>query len=931
MPSIPEKTFFKYPDKFFEPLNLQLPTIHNVLAWCEFFTLTDSFVNSIITKLATYVITNIVTEPKDTPTSRKLIDLFEKINIYELLAQFNFTLLTYGNAFVSILKSFNRQLQCTKCGQTYKINAVKQLSIQNYQIVGRCNNCNLRRTFKVIDTPVDDVEEVIIKFWEPKNIIIDSDVLTNKHRYIYVIPKEIRDKIKKIERTPTRYVPEVAHYEEAQKFLSTLPTEFLTALKAQKALVFSPHDIFHARRPGYYPLWNSAWGIPLAFPVLRDLYTYYLLRQIQDYLVRERGMPLRFIFPQQAPQVASIIDVAKFNKMIVEAFRAWEETGEERIRGIPVPIGYQTVGGEGLGFNLEELLSMMQRRIAIGMQVPLEFVFGGLTWCVNPDTYIFTNKGMLQLKDLKAGDFTNIATHNGHAPIKYVHFPGNKEQLRIKTKLGIDLQCSPDHHIFVIKNNSIVEKRAAEIKYGDYVAIKAADIWSDTIPQINFADSNEKVSFPRELSLELARLLGYVISKGEIIKGKIICKFSKRKHVKDFVKCCNKIFNYHPLQKMYQLELEPPISEFLIYLCGNLNPETKQVPTVIKRAPKEFVIEFLDALLAESKKRSSVIYRTKSKILAKEIQLLLLNAGIISYLHSGRIYKLQIKNKLRPRNNSKLTKKYIKAKVIDVSKEPSVEMMDLTVLRDHTYIANGIITHNSGSNVSLRMLENNLRFLINADNLFLNYIKNRIADLYELPDLKEINLRLASIRMADDIARQRLLIELLEKDLVSEVTVLQELGLDFEKESENIEKGIKKRGHRMKLNMIEQAKAQREAQKELAKLELEVQRMQQAMLKAVGITWQEFTQLPPEYQMLVQRLITLPPPERNAMIDFLKRNAPVLMRTLEKIIRKLETAMESPPEVPPQEAPSPSVPTEGTPAEAPLPEKLPPRRTEKPV
>jgi hypothetical protein len=100
----------------------------------------------------------------------------------------------------------------------------------------------------------------------------------------------------------------------------------------------------------------------------------------------------------------------------------------------------------------------------------------------------------------------------------------------------------------------------------------------------------------------------------------------------------------------------------------------------------------------------------------------------------------------------------------------------------------------SGSNVSLRVVENT--FINHRTDIqsLLNFIVKNVANYMGIPAIK---IKMADFKMADDLDKKRLMVQLAEQvgsdAMVSKPSVMRELGLDPEKEYKEIQDDLKKR------------------------------------------------------------------------------------------------------------------------------------------
>ncbi len=140
---------------------------------------------------------------------------------------------------------------------------------------------------------------------------------------------------------------------------------------------------------------------------------------------------------------------------------------------------------------------------------------------------------------------------------------------------------------------------------------------------------------------------------------------------------------------------------------------------------------------------------------------------------------------------------------------PVVPMGDLTVAGTNSYLTNGVVVHNSGASVSLRVLEN----------VFLNMIEDltRFEQTFLIPRLQRF-LRLPKIeithqkfKMADDVQQKQLALSLRQTNTISDRTTIEQLDFDFDKEKENKRAEREQRLRDMYAEQIAQAKTQAEA------------------------------------------------------------------------------------------------------------------------
>ncbi len=114
----------------------------------------------------------------------------------------------------------------------------------------------------------------------------------------------------------------------------------------------------------------------------------------------------------------------------------------------------------------------------------------------------------------------------------------------------------------------------------------------------------------------------------------------------------------------------------------------------------------------------------------------------------------------------------------------------------------------TGSSVSLRMLENHFLIYRKLMMRFVVWMKDMLRIKYRLPD---VSLRFADFKMADDIQKKQLLLQLNAGQKVGTPSLLQELDMDPEKQADEIASEMSKQGAINELLMKSQARAQGEA------------------------------------------------------------------------------------------------------------------------
>jgi len=127
----------------------------------------------------------------------------------------------------------------------------------------------------------------------------------------------------------------------------------------------------------------------------------------------------------------------------------------------------------------------------------------------------------------------------------------------------------------------------------------------------------------------------------------------------------------------------------------------------------------------------------------------------------------------------------------------------------------------SGSNVSLRMLENTfLRYVSGLQRMIRYFIIRRTAAHLDWP---EIDVRFKPFKMADDLQRKAYLFQMNQAKLISDTTLLQDSDFNPEEEDDLLRKEVKRRLEGVEEQQMAEARIGGKAQVEQAKWQAKAQ------------------------------------------------------------------------------------------------------------
>lgn len=356
----------RYPSPFFDIGQTYLPTsIRQMLRWCRYYFLVNGLINTITTKQAEYPITEILVDEPDSDIRERWTFLIERVlRLRSFLIEVGLDYYCYGNAFVTIHWPFQKWLECTNCHHRVQIqHAVYKFRNMKYHLA--CGECSFTSEAKVLDINIKSLKGVRLIRWNPENVTIEHNEVTGDTAYFFEIPAVLRADIMMGKR----------------HIVETIPDIYIRALRDSKTLRYTSDNLFHLKRPTIAEK-DMGWGMPLILPVLKDTYYLQILRKGQEAIAQQHIVPLRLLFPQPGSGSAdpySTTNLGMWRKRIESEITKWR-TDPNYIPILPLPIGNETIGGEGKALMLHQEMRAWSEQIIAGMGVPMELVYGGMQY-----------------------------------------------------------------------------------------------------------------------------------------------------------------------------------------------------------------------------------------------------------------------------------------------------------------------------------------------------------------------------------------------------------------------------------------------------------------------------------------------------------------------------------------------------------------------
>lgn len=404
--------------------------------------------------------------------------------------------------------------------------------------------------------------------------------------------------------------------------------------------------------------------------------------------------------------------------------------------------------------------------------------------CLTEDNYVYIKgKGLISIKDVEVDDL--IWTQYGYKKVLWNNKKWSDDIYRLTLKNGTQLIGTGHHPVLLNTSNNLSDlslcwSGISSTTVGDTVVCNSHSIENeDTLISIpNYVcEGRKEVTIPKVMDKKLARLVGFLDGDGCLLSDRIKLAFNTKETeiIEYYISLMSEVFNIES-GKLYHSPNSNSsdccfFSTDIVRFLKSINVRQKLSDTVseyIKNSSYDIWVEYLcglfdsDGCLLKSKDLFVPSVKGIKSGMIKDVHQMLLLLGINSSLHirpssegnktqyeirvigdRGRGYfrdiigKNLVHNMRRDRAiNNKVSAFYD----IHVNSVASVEkclnvgdyVYDIEVEDVHEYIANGIVTHNTGRLACGKDGKNSFFSPINAQSLPKPHVK--MEDVFDLGD-----------------------------------------------------------------------------------------------------------------------------------------------------------------------------------------------------
>lgn len=387
----------RYPSVWWDLAHMDLPTsIKSLFDKCRYHAVVNPLVASTVRKMSSYPITDIIIDeqPEEGFDRNKLRwedFLLHVVKLQRAQVEFGLDYHVFGNCIVSIVYPFHKKLKCTGCNFTERIKRLRfrtDWDFRDFTYTLTCPKCGASGPCEVRDDFYRSYKDIKLLRWNPADIDIDFNPITQTAEYAYNIPVKVRTKV----------------LQKNQKYLEELPVGFIQALKRRRPVLLAEGNVYHFKAPTPSLASNDdGWGYPFILPALKDSFYLQMMKKAQEAILAEQMVPLDIIYPASGDALANpytSINLADWKRKIEGELMKWR--GDPNYKPIlPLPVGYQRIGGNGKALMLTQEIRAWSEHIIAGMGCPQEFVFGGLTWSGSSVSLRMLENQFLNYRDMQ--------------------------------------------------------------------------------------------------------------------------------------------------------------------------------------------------------------------------------------------------------------------------------------------------------------------------------------------------------------------------------------------------------------------------------------------------------------------------------------------------------------------------------------------------
>ncbi len=272
--------------------------------------------------------------------------------------------------------------------------------------------------------------------------------------------------------------------------------------------------------------------------------------------------------------------------------------------------------------------------------------------CVHGEAELVTKQGIKKIKDAVKGDY--VLTKDGFKKVLNVFDNGYRELVKVKTSLGFEVVCTPEHRFLVrTADGKEIWKEVKDIGPEDFICIDFSGYEFSEYKKLKPVDlkhhNEKKIKLPEILDEKLGEWLGLIYGDGSVTERRYSAYVGIQIGLEDadmidkYKKLSKEIFGVHVFENKRKDKRDNSISlriaskPLIRFLKENDLLKTASnklfVPNIIKESLASVRASFLRGYFESDGGLVKHIYpscSSASEKLIKDVQLLLQSIGILS-------------------------------------------------------------------------------------------------------------------------------------------------------------------------------------------------------------------------------------------------------------------------------------------------------------
>lgn len=386
-----------FPSPFMDAASAYLPTtLPEMLDIAEYAWLTFGPFRETVKRIVSYFITEIRLDGGAESEREEADELLKTIGIMRIIKTLGLNYCVYGTAFLSLHIPIIRSLRCQGCHAEYVAQYYRyelKSGRDGPELHAKCAKCGYGGRFDRIDRHDPDVTRLRPIHWNPRRIYMRPHPVTGEREVYWRVDPLLVREVKA----------------GARFYTNSMPWSMIEACFTRDAWYkFNPDEIYIMSDPALAGLDMHAWSVPMIVPNIKTLFYIQLLRRADEALAMDFIMPFRILHPEGSAGGGTGLDALQMigGERFVSQMRGMVQQRKRDPTSVqisPVPVGYQTLGGEAKALAPKDSLAFAMDEFLNGCGFPAQLFQGTLEFQAQPGAHRVFEQTWSALPDHNSG------------------------------------------------------------------------------------------------------------------------------------------------------------------------------------------------------------------------------------------------------------------------------------------------------------------------------------------------------------------------------------------------------------------------------------------------------------------------------------------------------------------------------------------------